>query len=84
MFTRNLSILIAKTAYWDQSIQLSKLESDELDFWFNNVLHVPNRVISPWFRIPDRMVFTDASDYAGTGVLLESNKEFFLYNVERF
>lgn len=77
MFTRNLSILIAKTAYWDQSIQLSKLESDELDFWFDNVLRVPNRVISPWFRIPDRMVFTDASDYAGAGVLLESNKEFF-------
>lgn len=44
MFTRNLSILIAKTAYWDQSIQLSTLESDELDFWFDNVLRVPNRV----------------------------------------
>lgn len=40
------------------------------------MLHVPNRVISSWFRIPDRMVFTDASDYAGAGVLLESNKEY--------
>lgn len=77
MFTRNLSILIAKTAYWDHYVQISKLESDELDFWFDNVLHVPNRVISPWFRFPDRMVFTDSSDYAGAGVLLESNKEYF-------
>jgi hypothetical protein len=77
MFTRYSSILIAKTTFWDQAVQISKSESDELGFWLDNLLHLPKRVISPSFRMPDRIMFTDASHFAGAGVLLESEKKYF-------
>ena len=83
MTTRNLSSLISNAPSWDDPIFLSLKANRELDFWQKNVFCISPRIISPWFRAPERIVFTDASDFAGSGILLSGdNKEFFHFMLE--
>ena len=64
-FTRQMSMLITQKLYWDQPIQLNVLAHAELEFLFLSIFSLPPRVISPWFREPERIIYTDASDHAG-------------------
>ncbi|CAC5383428.1 unnamed protein product [Mytilus coruscus] len=77
IFTRQLSMLIASKVFWDTKISLPPEAKDELHFWSQNIDSLSPRVISPWFRLPERIIYTDASDHAGAGILLgESSKTF--------
>ncbi|VDH95207.1 Hypothetical predicted protein [Mytilus galloprovincialis] len=77
IFTRQLSMLIASKVFWDAKISLSAEAIDELHFWSQNIDSLSPRVISPWFRLPERIIYTDASDHAGAGILLDESSETF-------
>ncbi|KAJ8304989.1 hypothetical protein KUTeg_018572 [Tegillarca granosa] len=74
LFTRNLTFCILTMRHWDSVIHLSDGARHELDFWVINCSSLPRRVITPIFRDVDRLVFTDASTYAGAGVLFEQSR----------
>ena len=70
-------MLIASKVFWDAKISLSAEAIDELHFWSQNIDSLSPRVISPWFRLPERIIYTDASDHAGAGILLDESSETF-------
>jgi len=41
-------------------------------FLFQNIYALSPAVIAPWFRKPETKSYTDASDHAGAGLLLDS------------
>ncbi|CAC5399139.1 unnamed protein product [Mytilus coruscus] len=63
--------------FWDSKISLPPEARDELHFWSQNIDSLSPRVISPWFRLPERIIYTDASDDAGAGILLDESSETF-------
>ena len=67
-----MSMLITQKLHWDENVAIIPDARVELDFWFQNIYALSPRVIAPWFRKPERIIYTDASDYAGAGVLLDS------------
>ncbi|CAC5421228.1 unnamed protein product [Mytilus coruscus] len=77
IFTRQLSMLIASKVFWDAKIGLPPEARDELHFWSQIIDSLSPRVISPWFRLPERIIYTDASDHAGAGILLDESSETF-------
>ncbi|CAC5401129.1 unnamed protein product [Mytilus coruscus] len=77
IFTRQLSMLIANKVFWDAKNSLPPEARDELHFWSQNIDSLSPRVISPWFRLPERIIYTDASDHAGAGILLDESSETF-------
>jgi hypothetical protein len=46
---------------------LSHLVESELKFWFQNCLSMTSKLISPIQSKPERIVFADASSFAGVG-----------------
>ena len=77
MMTRLLSMLISSKLHWDDAIIITTDASAELNFWSFNINALSPRVIAPWFKKPERIIYTDASDHAGAGVLVDSSQETF-------
>ena len=75
IMTRNLHSPILNRLDWDFDIIIDQGAMNELKFWFNNCDTLPFRSISPIHRSVERIVYSDASDYAAAGVLLQSNNE---------
>jgi hypothetical protein len=63
---------ILNRSTWDGSIDLNDGVLYELKFWIDNIYTLPFRTLAPIDRTPDRIVFTDASSFAGAAVTLES------------
>ena len=57
---------------WDAPILLNQEIVYELHFWLKNIDTLPFRTLAPINRIPERIVFADASSHAGAAVMLES------------
>ena len=73
--SRNLYSAIESKTTWDSNIKLSELACEELEFWLKHLGTLPCRVLSPFWRSPERVLFTDASSFAGAGVLLHSQNQ---------
>ena len=65
--TRNSCITICDRNTWDSKFEYSDLVESELKFWFQNCLSIPSKLISPIQSKPERIVFADASSFAGAG-----------------
>ena len=72
IMSRNLYSAIESKTTWDSNIKLSELACEELEFLLKHLGTLPCRVLSPFWRSPERVLFTDASSFAGAGVLLHS------------
>jgi hypothetical protein len=53
----------------------------KLDLLLKNIDYIPSQVVTQRFRIPEQIVFTDASDFACGGVFIDTKGEFFSYYV---
>ena len=61
IMTRNLHVPIQSRVSWDKPVILDKLVFDELLLWSNNLDTLPFRSLAPVFRVPERILFTDAT-----------------------
>ena len=69
---RHLHSSIQNRLHWDSRIRLSDFAFEELQFWSELLNSLPCRAFSPFWRAPERIMFTDASNFAGAGILLHS------------
>lgn len=75
IMTRNMQVSIAQREFWDTEISVLPGVLAELQFWLDNLNKLPFRAITPVLRQPERIMFVDASDRAGAGVLLCSENK---------
>ncbi|MEW8544538.1 MAG: reverse transcriptase domain-containing protein, partial [Candidatus Thiodiazotropha sp.] len=75
IMTRNIQIRIVERKNWDSLLTLSQSVVEELSFWFKMLEVLPFRALFPLNRSPERIVFVDASDFAGAAVLLSSSNQ---------
>jgi hypothetical protein len=75
IMTRHLHLPIIDSTCWDGYIVIDQKYIDELKLWFSNCDILPFRVISLIHKSVERILFTDASNYATAGVLLQSKNE---------
>ena len=75
IMSRHAYSLIEGRTSWDADIKLSNLACEELEFWLKHVEHLPCRSFNIQQRYPERVMFTDASNFAGAGVLLHSQNQ---------
>ena len=68
-------MIIATSDYWDQKIVLSEEAIGELEFWLFNIHCLTPRRFRVHRKLPDKIVYTDASNYACEGYLVESNSK---------
>ena len=73
IMSRHLLMIIATSDYWDQKIVLSEEAIGELEFWLFNIHCLTPRRFLVHRKLPDKIVYTDASNYACAGYLVESN-----------
>jgi hypothetical protein len=45
---------------------------DELNFWQNKLDILPFRSVTSFYRVPERIMFEDASNFAGASVFLQN------------
>lgn len=75
IMTRTMQVSIAQREFWDSQITVHTSNLVELSFWLANLGKLPFRAITPVSRKPERIVFVDASNRAGAGVLLCSQNK---------
>lgn len=82
IMTRNLHVPVQNRVSWDLPVILDKLVFDELLFWSKNLDTLPFRSLAAVFRVPERILFTNASSFAGAAVLFESQNKVshFMFN----
>ncbi|XP_063436370.1 uncharacterized protein LOC134717808 [Mytilus trossulus] len=73
IMTRHLHMTICCRDYWDSFVYLNENVIQELRFWYFYCEKVSFRQISYFHRMPERIVFSDASEYAGAGYIVGSN-----------
>lgn len=71
IMTRHLYFSIETRQNWDAITELTNSAYEELQFWLNHVDNLPYRNLFPLWRNPNRVIFSDASSFAGAGVLLQ-------------
>ena len=65
-------MLITQELHCDENVAIIPDARVEVDFWFQNIYALSPTVIALWSRKPERIIFTDASNHAGAGLLLDS------------
>ena len=55
---------------WDSFVQIDDFSIKELQFWITSLKSLPNCVLAPIQRLPERLAFTDVSSYAGAGYVV--------------
>ena len=55
---------------WDSFVQIDDFSIKELQFWITSFKSLPNCVLAPIQRLPERLAFTDVSSYAGAGYVV--------------
>ena len=50
---------------WDSFVQIDDFSLKELQLSIHSLKSLPNCVLAPIQRLPERLAFTDASSYAG-------------------
>lgn len=71
LMTRVMHMVIANSVTWDCKIVLTDEIKTELLFWLNNLEQLPSKCFFNNIFIPQRIVYTDASNFAGAGFLVE-------------
>ena len=79
IMTRQIQICIINRQNWNFPLTLGQEVVDELSFWFKQLETLPYRALFPLNRKPERIVFVDASDFAGAAVLLSSSNKIARY-----
>ena len=74
LMTRHCCMAICVREGWDVNFVLSDTVESELEFWSKTCPNLPFKLISPIERKPERIVFSDASSFAGAG-FIELNGE---------
>jgi len=75
IMTRNLLMIIATSNNWDDYITLTDPALVELDFWFYNCQFLPSRKFILPDRVPEKIIYTDASGFACAGYTVETNSK---------
>lgn len=75
IMTRNLHVPISNSVSWDAIVSLDSPSLAELHFWSKNLELLPFRSLVSLGRMPERILFVDASNQAAAGVLLSSIKK---------
>ena len=65
IMTRHLHHAINERTSWDSFVQIDDFSIKELQFSIHSLKSLPNCVLAPIQRLPERLAFTDASSYAG-------------------
>lgn len=69
--SRHLHLAICSRKSWDTFFQLSKEAIVEIHFWKLNCIFLPFKTILKEYVLPERIIYTDASDHAGAGYCLQ-------------
>jgi hypothetical protein len=59
---------------WDENIIMNEDIFRELQFWYFHCNFLSFKSIVPMYRQPQRVIFTDASQFAGAGFTVGDNK----------
>ena len=73
--TRHLHFIINEQSSWNSVVHVDDFSIRELHFWLSSLKSLPNCVIAPIQRIPERIVFTDASSYVGAGYTVQFSND---------
>ena len=73
IMTRHLHMMINTRIYWDSFIHLNDDILQELRFWYFQCEKLHFKCITPMFRLPERIIYSDASEYAGAGFTVGDN-----------
>ncbi|CAG2189962.1 unnamed protein product [Mytilus edulis] len=69
-----MHMLVCCRSAWDDVIPINDNILKELKFWYFECESLSFQRIVPINRIPQRVIFTDASQYAGAGFIMNDNK----------
>jgi hypothetical protein len=70
--TRNLYFPIINRCNEDSNVKINSHVLDELNFWQNRLDILSFRSVTSFYRVPERIMFVDASNFAGASVLLQN------------
>ncbi|XP_021348504.1 uncharacterized protein LOC110447257 isoform X1 [Mizuhopecten yessoensis] len=85
LMTRHLSMFICQRDNWDARVSISNEWKNELIFWSESLQDIPCNHVSKIYSTPERILFTDASGFAGAGFMLGSDKNivhFFFFFIQ--
>lgn len=70
LMTRHLCMAVCQRDNWDSHFNVPIQVKTELTFWLNNCNELPNVIVYPIQKAPERIIFTDTSSYAGAGFVV--------------
>ncbi|VDH92658.1 Hypothetical predicted protein [Mytilus galloprovincialis] len=74
IMTKHMHMLVCCRNSWDEKILVNDYILEELKFWYFECESLSFKRIVPMNRMPQRVIFTDASQYAGAGFISNDNK----------
>lgn len=79
LMTRHLSITICGKESWDSALCLDSENIQELKFWLENINSISFKYFTCVEKMPEKIIFSDASCYAGAGFTCERNEKIVHY-----